>query len=120
MKEQIIKIIKQDLEFEYDYSFLDDDIANVADKIIASMESGESKECVLFTDGICVKNCCNARADKARLTGQNFLTPEEAKELIFCFIHESRNRYGKVNKESPLYLKLRGIASPILLKVELV
>jgi len=47
------------------------------------------------------------------------LTPEEAKELIYCFIHESQRRYGKVNKEAPLYLKLRKIASPVLLKIKL-
>ena len=34
-KEQIIEIIKQDLEFEYDYFFLDVEIDNVADQIIA-------------------------------------------------------------------------------------
>ena len=48
------------------------------------------------------------------------LTPEEAKELMYCFMHESRNRYGKVNMEAPLYLKLKKIAEPVLLKVKLV
>ena len=44
MKEQIIKIIKKDLEFEYDYSFLDGDIEHVADKIIALVSSKEGKD----------------------------------------------------------------------------
>ena len=33
------------------------------------------------------------------------LTPEEARELLYCFIHESQNRYGKVNKDADIYLK---------------
>ena len=45
------------------------------------------------------------------------LTPEEAKELMYCWIHESQNRYGKVNREAPLYLKLKRIAEPVLLKL---
>jgi len=43
------------------------------------------------------------------------LTPDEAKELMYCFIHESQRRYGKVNREAPLYLKLKEIAKPALL-----
>jgi len=43
------------------------------------------------------------------------LTPEEAKELMYCWIHESQRRYGKVNREAPLYLKLKEIARPVLL-----
>jgi len=43
------------------------------------------------------------------------LTPEEARELLYCFIHESQARYGKVNREAPLYLKLKKIAEPVLL-----
>ena len=46
-------------------------------------------------------------------------TPEEAKELVYCWIHESQRRYGKVNKEAPLYLKLKAIAKPVLLKIRL-
>lgn len=38
------------------------------------------------------------------------LTPEEANELMYCWIHESQRRYGKVNTEAPLYLKLKAIA----------
>jgi len=45
------------------------------------------------------------------------LTPEEAKELMYCWIHESQNRYGKVNLDAPLYLKLKRIAEPVLLKL---
>jgi len=35
LREQIARIIKQHLEFEYDYFFLDVEIDNVADQIIA-------------------------------------------------------------------------------------
>ncbi len=47
----------------------------------------------------------------------NFLTPEEAKQLMYCFINESFRRYGKVNKDAPMYQKLVKIAGPVLLKV---
>jgi len=48
------------------------------------------------------------------------LTPDEAKELMYCFIHESHRRYGNVDMEASLYLKLKKIAEPVLLKVKLV
>ncbi len=62
---------------------------------------------------------CKASEDFAReltallktdTSNLNFLTPIEAKELMYCWIYESQNRYGKVNMEAPLYLKLKQIA----------
>ncbi len=41
----------------------------------------------------------------------NTLTPDEARELLNCFVHESYRRYGKVNMEAPLYLKLKEIVT---------
>jgi len=39
-----------------------------------------------------------------------YLTPEEAQELKICFINESARRYGKVNRDAPLYRKLAKLA----------
>ena len=38
------------------------------------------------------------------------ITPKEAKELMICFVNESQRRYGKVNREAPLFKKLQSIA----------
>lgn len=59
----------------------------------------------------------NFEAGADKLT-ENLLTPEEAKVLLYAFIYESQNRYGKVNTEAHLYLKLKRIAEPVLLKIK--
>ena len=50
------------------------------------------------------------RADQIlALLEPQMLTPEEARELLHCWKNESASRYGKVNRQAPLYLKLKKI-----------
>ena len=82
----------------------------------------QEKNCRMLVDENIPQTCPYCQTEvTARLypdtSNLNFLTPAEAKELMYCWIHDSQNRYGKVNKEAPLYLKLKQIAEPVLLKI---
>jgi len=46
---------------------------------------------------------------KHRYDNVEFLTPDEAQCLLDCYANESMRRYGKLNKEAPLYRKLKRI-----------
>ena len=46
------------------------------------------------------------------------LTPKEALLLMDCWANESQRRYGKINMEAPLFLKLQRIVHPELTKLE--
>jgi len=48
--------------------------------------------------------------EKHKYDNVEFLTPDEAHCLLDCYANESMRRYGKLNEEAPLYLKLQRIA----------
>ena len=46
---------------------------------------------------------------KHKYDNVEFLAPNEAECLLDCYANESMRRYGKINKEAPLYRKLSRI-----------